>query len=39
MRTKQVFKTMLVEHGYSEEVAEALWKWYDFTDKKGVASF
>jgi hypothetical protein len=30
---------MLVSYGYSKKVAEELWKWYDFSEKKGVASF
>jgi len=30
---------MLKNKGYSEEEIEKLWKWYDFSEKKGVASF
>ena len=31
------FRDLIVKRGYSERVAEELWKWYDFSDKKGVA--
>jgi len=30
---------MLDECGYSEKAADELWKWYDFSEKKGVASY
>jgi hypothetical protein len=33
------FKNQIIKSGYSEKVAAELWKWCDFTDKKGVASF
>jgi len=33
------FKELLREVGYGGEVVDKLWKWYDFTQKKGVASF
>ncbi len=33
------FRELIVKVGYSEKVAEELWKWYDFIDKKGIASF
>jgi hypothetical protein len=33
------FKAMLQNEGYSEGVIEELWKWYDYKEKKGVASF
>lgn len=29
----------LQEQGYSEYMIEELWKWYDFSEKKGIASF
>jgi hypothetical protein len=38
-KAKQVFKELLRSHNYSEKVAEELWKWYDHSDKKGVASY
>jgi len=36
---KLTFKNLITRRGYSEKVAEELWKWYDFSDRKGVASF
>jgi hypothetical protein len=36
---KRTFKKLLVSHGYSEKFADALWTWYNFSEKKGVASF
>jgi hypothetical protein len=33
------FEALLQKEGYSERVIEEIWKWYDFSDKKGVASF
>ena len=36
---KSAFKDLLVNSGYGEKLADLLWEWYDFTDKKGVASF
>jgi hypothetical protein len=38
-KKKQLFKNLLLAYGYSEQVARELWKWYDFSEKKGVASF
>ena len=35
----QSFRQMLKNKGYSEEAIEKLWKWYDFSEKKGVTSF
>ena len=32
-------KAQLKEQGYSNEMIEELWKWYDFSEKKGVASY
>ena len=32
-------KTKLQKQGYSERMIEELWKWYDPSQKKGVASF
>jgi hypothetical protein len=33
------FKTKLIKAGYSKKIIEELWKWYDYSDKKGVASY
>jgi predicted Ser/Thr protein kinase len=38
-KAKLTLRKMLNEHGYSEKAADELWKWYDFYEKKGVASF
>jgi len=38
-KAKLTFKNLLLTNGHSEEVADELWKWYDFSEKKGVASF
>jgi len=38
-KAKHTFKDLIVQRGYSEKVANELWKWYDFSEKKGVASF
>ena len=33
------FRDLVVKRGYSERAVDELWKWYDFSEKKGVASF
>jgi predicted Ser/Thr protein kinase len=38
-KNKKDFKSLLLNHGYNEKAADALWQWYDHTNKKGVASF
>jgi hypothetical protein len=38
-KPKHAFKNLLLAHGHSEKVADELWKWYNFSEKKGVASF
>jgi len=38
-RAKLEFKDMIVKRGYTEAIVEELWKWYDFSENKGVASF
>jgi len=39
MKSSKTFNQMLKERGYSQEAIEKMWKWYDFSEKKGVASF
>ena len=39
MKPTQHFRQMLKDKGYSKEAIDELWKWYDSTDKKGVASY
>jgi hypothetical protein len=36
---KRTFKNLLLQLGYQEEAADALWEWYETSEKKGVASF
>jgi hypothetical protein len=38
-KAKHDFKTMLVSYGYSGKVADEIRKCYDFSERKGVASF
>jgi len=38
-RTKLHFQKLLITAGYSIEAADELWKWYDFSERKGVASY
>ena len=33
------FVTGLRSEGYSAIVIEEIWKWYDYSEKKGVASY
>jgi hypothetical protein len=39
MITKRSFEHRLKRRGLSEKTIEKLWKWYDFSEKKGVASY
>jgi hypothetical protein len=39
MNTKHSFMQMLKNQSYSDKTIKKLWKWYDSTEKKGVASF
>jgi hypothetical protein len=32
-------KELLLKEGYSDEMLEELCKWYNYSEKKGVASF
>ena len=36
---KLTLRKLLNDCGYPDRVADELWKWYDFSEKKGVASF
>jgi hypothetical protein len=33
------FKSLLFSKGYTGKAVEELWKWFDSSEKKGVASF
>jgi len=39
MKAKKSFSELLKQRGYSEKAIEELWKWYDYSKKKGVASY
>jgi hypothetical protein len=39
MKAKNFFNILLKQQGYSEKAIEKLWKWYDYSEKKGVASY
>jgi hypothetical protein len=38
-KTEENFKDLLLKAGYSQKTSDELWKWYDPSKKKGVASF
>jgi hypothetical protein len=38
-KAENEFKRLLQDFGSSPKAAEELWKWYDSSQKKGVASF
>jgi hypothetical protein len=37
--TSASFKEQLRREGYADKTTEELWKWYDPSKKKGIASF
>jgi hypothetical protein len=39
MKPSRKFSQMLNEKGYSTKAIEEMWKWYDYSEKKGTASF
>ncbi len=38
-KARLAFKNLLIDCGFTDEAVDALWKWYDTSEKKGVASF
>lgn len=36
IKAKLRFKQLLINSGYSQEVADELWKWYDSSEKKAL---
>ncbi len=38
-KAEKEFKCVLREFGVSSRAADELWKWFDFSEKKGAASF
>jgi hypothetical protein len=39
MKPPSCLKTLLKQNGYSEKTVDEIWKWYDFSERKGAASF
>jgi hypothetical protein len=39
MKPPSDFKDLLKQYGYSDKVIKELWKWYDSSERKEVASF
>jgi hypothetical protein len=39
MKPPSDFRDLLKQYGYSDRVIKEIWKWYDSSEKKGVASF
>jgi hypothetical protein len=39
MKPAASLKILLSQHGYSENAVKEIWKWYDFSERKGVANF
>jgi len=39
MKVNISFETLLRTRGCSEKAIKELWKWFDYSEKKGVASF
>jgi hypothetical protein len=39
METPKGFRIMLKDRGCSTKAIDELWKWFDYSEKKGVASF
>ena len=33
------FRILLKKNGYSDKIVKEIWKWYDFSERKGAASF
>jgi hypothetical protein len=36
MKPPSHFRILLKLRGYSDEAAEEIWKWYDYSERKGV---
>jgi hypothetical protein len=39
MTVDQCFEILLKQRGCSEKAIKELWKWFDYSEKKGVASY
>ncbi len=38
-RPTRAFRSLLLQKGYSEKAIREIWRWYDFSERKGVASY
>jgi hypothetical protein len=39
MKPPSSIRSLLKRNGYSERTIDEIWKWYDFDERKGAASF
>ena len=39
MKPPSSLRSLLKRNGYSGRTVDEIWKWYDFSERKGVASF
>jgi hypothetical protein len=39
MHANKEFQQLLKKEGYNANAIGELWKWYDYSEKKGVASY
>jgi len=39
MKPVSSFRILLRRHGYSEKSTGEIWKWYDFSERRGAANF
>jgi hypothetical protein len=39
MKPTRHFRLLLKRHGYAHGVIDEIWKWYDFSEKKGAANW
>jgi len=39
LKPTSLFRVLLKRNRYSKKAVEEIWKWYDYSEKKGAASF
>jgi len=39
MKPPSSFTNLLKQRGYSQKTVREIWKWYDFSERKGAANF
>jgi hypothetical protein len=39
MKPTLAFKFLLKPKGYSDKAIKEIWRWYDYSERKGVANF